>query len=180
MFVWSAITLGLVAQLAQAASVPCDPKVLDEASTHIIFLSSNIDFPITSEGLTESCPKSFSALQTANDYVDNCVGGLAKGMLKLVFEGASKEINSKCVEGAKEREEYLNMAECIILKAGKPIQACNAKVNAIFEATLAKPKKDRIPLSCWYAFMSSTHKIESCANKVARQVNSIAATKGDQ
>lgn len=94
-------------------------------------------------------------------------------MLKLVFEGASKEINSKCVEGAKEREEYLNMAECIILKAGKPIQACNAKVNAIFEATLAKPKKDRIPLSCWYAFMSSTHKIESCANKVARQVGSL-------
>ncbi|XP_003741861.1 uncharacterized protein LOC100897340 [Galendromus occidentalis] len=142
----SLIAVGWAAQ-ASAASITCDVNAFDKASGDILLYGNGPRAANDRAQLEAKCLSEKKSLKFAENYADQCVNGLGKGMLKIFIEGAGNEINKHCSNGPM-KDKYVRIAPCINEKAGGDLYKCNRLLAALLEGTLTHPKKKRVPLSC--------------------------------
>jgi len=127
----------------------CDLKALDDAGQDVFLLGNYPSEPTTKAALTGECDRRRNSLKFADEYANNCVDGLGKGMIKVFLEGAGKIVRGQCTEGHQIQKSYLNVAECLSGKAGEAINKCNRGLAGNIEsAALNSLKKHKIPQNC--------------------------------
>ena len=139
--------LGLLSSIPSSKAFDCNITRFDEASARTVFYGGGPREALTSAELTTRCQNFDRDIGYLNDHTKNCFSGLANGMVKLVLEGATADISRRCVEGPS-RETYLRMITCLN-GHGKEFHKCNRNLAAVLESAHSKPKKSRVPLSCW-------------------------------
>jgi len=162
----------------------CDLKALDDAGQDVFLLGNYPSEPTTKAALTGECDRRRKSLEFSNEFANNCVDGIGKGMIKLFLEGAGKIVEGQCTEGHEVQNSYLKVAECLSGKAGEAINKCNRVVTGFIESNaLNSLKTHKIPQNCCFMAEYTKCVVDSaspCGQEGADYVkNAVDAYIGD-
>lgn len=139
--------LGLLGSLPGAHAYDCNVTRFDEVSTRVVIYGHGPVEGHTPQLLKARCDNFDKDITYLQEYTKNCVTGLANGMVKLLLEGASNDMAGRCTEGSDPAPFY-KLIPCLN-RHGVEINKCNRNLAAVLETANTKPKKLRVPLSCW-------------------------------
>ncbi|KAL1483048.1 hypothetical protein MTO96_033388 [Rhipicephalus appendiculatus] len=67
-------------------------------------------------------------IKCLQDYIKNCLDGISKGMVQLIFDGITAVTQEKCKVGHPQHSNYLKYVVCMNT-IGPKIHLCNRKHN---------------------------------------------------
>ncbi|XP_003739513.1 uncharacterized protein LOC100906002 [Galendromus occidentalis] len=142
------VVAGLATLLPEARAFDCNVTRFDEVAARATFYGAGSTEAQSDQALIARCQAFDKDIAYLQEYTQNCIQGLANGMVKLVLEGASNDMATRCVESPT-RANYLRLVPCLN-KHGNEFHKCNMNLAAVLESASAKPKKIRVGLSCCY------------------------------
>jgi len=156
------VTAGLLGSAPEVRAFDCNVTRFDEVSSRVVIYGAGPSEAQSDQTLKTRCEMFDKDIAYLQAHTKNCIQGLANGMVKLLLEGASNDMVTRCTPSPM-RDDFLKLVPCLN-KHGNEIHKCNRNLAAVLESANTKPKKTRVPLSCCYM-----GNFVECVTKTARK-----------
>ncbi|XP_049526032.1 uncharacterized protein LOC119459285 [Dermacentor silvarum] len=134
--------------LCRAAKLGCDRETLEKCSASLFFFASGPHIPVAAEDLAETCKSDENDIKCLQDYIKNCLNGVSKGMVQLMFDGITAVTQEKCTVGHPQHSNYLKYVVCMNT-IGPKIHLCNRNITAVLETSSeVAEQKHKIGYAC--------------------------------